>query len=417
MRGSPRAPALLALLLVTPAAVGQTIQAPYKASYTLADLGSVPGLPMPYGGLAFLPSNSNVIVIGGAANTDGGALYSIGVVRDATNHITGFTGSAALFSEGQYNDGGVVFGPGGVLFYTRYPVNEIGQIEPGSTVNDRVIGLKALGITSSVGALNFVPGGFPGAGQLKIVSYSTGDWYTASFSPDGTGTFNITAPVLNTNINVGPEGFVYVPIGSPVFPSGTSMLVSEYDNNVVATYQIDSSGNPLPATRAVFVSGLEGAEGAVIDPVTGDFLFSTFGAKQRVIAVRGFGIGVPGAWFYTLTPCRIADTRLPNGPQGGPALVAGASRNFGVGGICGVSPTAKSVAVNVTVVNAAAIGSLTLYPAGTSPPLASTLNYRASTARASNAVVLLGTSGSISVLCSMAKGTADFILDVTGYFE
>ena len=128
-------------------------------------------------------------------------------------------------------------------------------------------------------------------------------------------------------------------------------------------------------------------------------------------------VGVPGATFYTLTPCRIADTRLPNGPQGGPALIAGASRNFPVGGICGVSPTAKSVAVNVTVVNATAIGNLTLYPAGTSPPLASTLNYRASTARANNAVVPLGTSGAISVLCSMPSGTADFILDVTGYFE
>ena len=126
---------------------------------------------------------------------------------------------------------------------------------------------------------------------------------------------------------------------------------------------------------------------------------------------------VPGARFHTLTPCRIADTRLPNGPQGGPALIAGASRTFGVGGICGVSPTAKSVAVNVTVVNATAIGNLTLYPAGTSAPLASTLNYRTSAARANNAVVPLGTSGSISVLCSMPSGTADFILDVTGYFE
>ena len=126
---------------------------------------------------------------------------------------------------------------------------------------------------------------------------------------------------------------------------------------------------------------------------------------------------VPGATFYTLSPCRIADTRLPNGAQGGPALIAGESRVFGVGGICGVSPTAKAVAVNVTVVNATNVGNLTLYPAATSPPLASTLNFRASTARANNAVVALGASGSISALCSMPSGTADFVLDVTGYFE
>lgn len=300
MRSSHRVAVLSALLLVAGAAGAQTIQAPYNASYTLADLGSVPGLPTPYGGLAFLPSNPNVIVIGGAANTASGALYSIGVVRDAMNHITGFTGSAALYSEGQYNDGGVVFGPGGVLFYTRYPVNEIGQIEPGSTVNDRIIGLTALGVTSSVGALNFVPGGFPGAGQLKIVSYNAGTWYTASYSPDGAGTYNITAPVLNTTISGGPEGFIYVPIGSPIFPSGTSMLVSEYSAGAVSTYQIDAAGNPIVASRAVFISNLTGAEGAVIDPVTGDFLFSTFGGANRVIAVRGFGI--PSTATPTATP-------------------------------------------------------------------------------------------------------------------
>jgi hypothetical protein len=121
--------------------------------------------------------------------------------------------------------------------------------------------------------------------------------------------------------------------------------------------------------------------------------------------------------FHTLAPCRLADTRLPNGAQGGPALVAGNSRNFGVAGICGVPPTAKAVAVNVTVVNATNPGNVTLYPAGTSPPLTSTLNFRLMAARANNAVVALGASGSVGVFCSMPSGTADFVLDVTGYFE
>jgi FtsP/CotA-like multicopper oxidase with cupredoxin domain len=125
----------------------------------------------------------------------------------------------------------------------------------------------------------------------------------------------------------------------------------------------------------------------------------------------------PGARLHTLTPCRIADTRLAVGPQGGPALAAGTSRNFGVAGICGVPPTAKAVAVNVTVVNATATGNLTVYPAGSTVPLASTVNFRAVAARANNAVVSLGASGSVGVFCSMPSGTADFVLDVTGYFE
>ncbi len=272
----------------TPAS-GQTIQPPYDTVYTLTDLGSVPGLPTPYGGLDFLLGNPNVIVIGGSANNAAGALYSIGVVRNAQSQITGFSGTAAFFSDGQYNDGGVVFGPGGVLFYTRYPVNQVGQVEPGSAITDKIIDLTPLGVSSSVGALNFVPPGFPGAGQLKIVSYNTADWYTASYAPDGAGTYNITSATLNTTIQGGPEGFIYVPVGSPVFPA-SSMLVSEYGNGVVSIYQFDANGNPNPATRALFIGGLTGAEGAVIDPLTGDFLFSTFGGTNRVIVVRGFAL-------------------------------------------------------------------------------------------------------------------------------
>jgi len=285
-------PLAMAFVFAVAAPAGaQTVQPPYDSVYTLTDLGTVPGLPVDYGGLTFQAGNPNVIIIGGDANAATGALYSIGVVRDAQNHVTGFSGSAALFSEGQYNDGGVVFGPGGVLFYTRYPNNELGQIKPGSTTNDRVDDLTSRGVSSSVGALNFVPAGFPGAGQLKIVSYSTDEWYTASYSPDGLGTYDIGTAVLNTTIQGGPEGFIYVPPGSPIFP-GASMLVTEYGADVVSVYSVDGNGNPVPASRGIFIAGLTGAEGAVIDPITGDFLFSTFGSVNHVIAVQGFA--VPG---------------------------------------------------------------------------------------------------------------------------
>jgi hypothetical protein len=299
-------------------AQGQVIQPPYDSVYTLTDLGAVPGLPTPYGGLDFLNGNPNQIVIGGAANAAGGQLFTIGVVRDPQNHITGLSGTATFFSDGAFNDGGVVFGPGGVLFYTRFPNNEVGEVKPGSTTTDKIVGLTALGVGSSVGALNFVPGGFPGAGQLKIVSYDTDQWYTAAYSADGTGTYNITSATLNTTIQGGPEGFVYVPAGSPVFPAN-SMLVSEYGNGVVSTYQFDAGGNPTPASRAIFINGLTGAEGAVIDPLTGDFLFSTFGGANRVIVVKGFA--VPAA---TPTPTPVGAptaTRTPPPtpvPGGGP---------------------------------------------------------------------------------------------------
>jgi hypothetical protein len=138
---------------------GQTIQPPYDAAYTLTDLGPVPRLPGPYGGLAFLPGNPNEIVIGGSANTINGAFYSIGVVRNAQGQITGFSGTAAHFSEGRFNDAGVAFGPESILFYTRSPQDQVGQVKPGSVITDRIIDLTHLGVSGSVGGLTFVPEG------------------------------------------------------------------------------------------------------------------------------------------------------------------------------------------------------------------------------------------------------------------
>jgi hypothetical protein len=272
--------------LAPDSATGQTIQPPYDAVYTLADLGEVPRLPSPYGGLTFLPGNSNLIVIGGSANTSDGAFYSIGVVRNALGQITAFSGTAAFFSDGQFNDGGAVFGPGDVLFYTRFPTNEVGQVKPGSILTDKIINLTDLGVNESVGALNFVPEGLPGAGQLKIVSYPTGDWYATSYATDGTGTYDLISATLTTAIP-GFEAFVYVPVSSPILPDD-SMIVAEYGHDVVSIYQFDANGNPNPASRSVFIDAFPGVLGAVTDPLTGDVLFSVFRRSDRVIVVRGF---------------------------------------------------------------------------------------------------------------------------------
>jgi hypothetical protein len=237
--------------------------------------------------MTFKIDDPDVILIGGEANDAAGALYAVTVMRGAGNHITGFSGSATLSSTAAYGDGGVAYGPGNVLFLARWPNNELGQVKPGSAVTNKVIDLAALGVSGSPGGLNFVPQGFPGAGQMKLASYDDGTWYTASLSPDGTGTFNVTGVTQNTTIVGGPEGFTYVPPGSPVFPPN-SMLQAEYGNDLVSTYQLDASGNPIVATRQEFITGLTGAEGAVIDPTTGDFLFSTFGGGDRIIVVKGF---------------------------------------------------------------------------------------------------------------------------------
>jgi subtilisin-like proprotein convertase family protein len=128
-------------------------------------------------------------------------------------------------------------------------------------------------------------------------------------------------------------------------------------------------------------------------------------------------VTVAGTSFYTLAPCRIADTRDAAGPRGGPSLLTGTSRSFPLAGVCGIPPTAAAVAVNITVVSPASAGYLTVYPAAGSIPLASAINFRSGIVRANNAIVSLGASGQVSVLCAMIAGSTDFVLDVTGYFE
>jgi uncharacterized repeat protein (TIGR01451 family) len=121
--------------------------------------------------------------------------------------------------------------------------------------------------------------------------------------------------------------------------------------------------------------------------------------------------------FFTVTPCRLVDTRNAAGPLGGPALTAGGERTFVLAGTCGIPATAWAVSVNLTVTGPGAGGNLRLFPADTPFPLVSSLNYSAAQTRGNNAIVSLGPNGDMTVRCTQSGGTAHFILDVNGYFE
>jgi hypothetical protein len=121
--------------------------------------------------------------------------------------------------------------------------------------------------------------------------------------------------------------------------------------------------------------------------------------------------------FYTVTPCRVFDTREAAGPWGGPRLAAGSERMFTVGGRCGIPATARAVSVNVTVTEPTDFGFLVLFPGGGPPPLASAINFRPGQTRANNAIVTLGPGGDLVVRTGMASGGVQAILDVSGYFD
>lgn len=267
-----------------------TIQPPFAGVYVHTDLGSVPGVPTNYGGVVFKYNDPDKLLVGGAANGSNGAVYEIDVVRDAQGFITGFSGSATLLSTAANIDGGLCYGPNDVLFFTTYNNNTLGQIKPGSIVPDKIIPLSTFNVGSSTGTCNFVPANFAGAGELKIASYNAHTYHGFTITPDANGTFDLAPANGPVSISGGPEGILYVPPGSALIPDYTSVLISEYGFGSVSTYQVDGNGNPIPATRQVFLSGLTGAEGSCTDPITGDLVFSTYGGGSRIIRVSGFGI-------------------------------------------------------------------------------------------------------------------------------
>ncbi len=272
----------------------QTVAPGFAGDYTATSLGSVPGVPTRYGGLTILAGDTNKLLIGGSANTAAGRLYTIDLVRDADNHIVGFSGTATQFGEiGEFNDGGVTYGPNGVLFTAQWNVHRLGQTLPGSTDEDRVDSLADIvPASSSISAIFFVPPAFGGAGQAKVVTWSVGDFGDLQLIPDGSGTFDIGTFSQTATLPGGPEGFVYIDDVNPGF-NVDSMLVSDFSANRVSAYEVDGNGDPIVSTRRDFVIGLVGAEGAAIDPVTGDFLFSTFGGANQVIVVEGFAPPTP----------------------------------------------------------------------------------------------------------------------------
>jgi len=129
-------------------------------------------------------------------------------------------------------------------------------------------------------------------------------------------------------------------------------------------------------------------------------------------------VATDAADFYTLPPCRLADTRLPAGSRGGPALQGGAERTFILAGACGVPATAKAVLANVTVVSPTGSGSLLVYSPDTAAPLAATVTFSTGQVLANNAVVGLAGDGSGRFTVKpLLTGTVDFVIDVSGYFQ
>jgi hypothetical protein len=181
------------------------------------------------------------------------------------------------------------------------------------------------------------------------------------------------------------------------FPAGTSSLVL-----TIATLDDPDVEGPEDVTLSV----LPGAA-LQVGPYTGD---------RVVIQDNEPSPGLND--FYTLSPCRLVDTRRPAGPSGAPALAAGETRVFPASGVCGIPPEATAISVNVTSVSPSTDGYLTLFEPGAPLPVAATVNLRTGLTRGNNGIFhLLGHPGGLAVYSGIVSGTVDVVIDVNGYFR
>ncbi len=143
-------------------------------------------------------------------------------------------------------------------------------------------------------------------------------------------------------------------------------------------------------------------------------LFLTFAVALVGAGVQPSSAGVPtpptpGAKYFTVTPCRLLDTRSAT------PLMSGTVYGIQATGNCGIPAGAFAVALNVVAINPTGGGHLTLYP-GAVVPATATLNFLADHIRANNAIVTVDAAGSFNLLATLGGGTLDVVIDIAGYF-
>jgi lysophospholipase L1-like esterase len=156
----------------------------------------------------------------------------------------------------------------------------------------------------------------------------------------------------------------------------------------------------------------------------GDISIFSSDTTDVVLDVTGYFTTSAGAQFVPITPCRLVDTRQPEGPLAGPSLTGGEVRTFALAGNnCNLPDALGSggaLSLNITAVPQGGnpVNYVTVWGGVGSAddvPLHSTLNAPTGAVTANAAIVTIpaASSDSISVFTSNAT---DLVIDINGYF-
>ena len=249
-------------------------------------------------------------------------------------------------------------------------------------------------------------------------------------APNGAACIEASAPLtVTSSTSTAPTITSITPDSSPLAGGGTATIIGTNLSGV--------SGVNFGSTPATNVKSVSSTEVTATIPAasTPGLVDVTVQAGGKTSAGSGFMYVTSGIPYTPVTPYRIADTRcsaspqpsfcsqenLPSANQSLSSPPAGGSITVQVAGTGSGSNSvpsgAQSVVVTVTAIagTTAKNGFLTVYPAGTNPPTASSLNYAPGMAIPNLVTATLGSGGAIDILSSSAN--VNIVVDVEGYYE
>ena len=224
-----------------------------------------------------------------------------------------------------------------------------------------------------------LPGQTPGSAQFTITAAAGQDW---------TATLDSNTSTWDSNTST------WLQISGA--PSPYNVLIGSGTQTVTLTL---TASNPSSSSRS----------GTLM--MTGSFATLTLGITQLS----------PPLGFYSITPCRVADTRAGQGKTGSfgpPNLYANAIRSFAIpSGSCNIPATAAAYSLNLTVSPPGPVTSLSAWAHGQPQPNTTILNSPGGTVIANAAIVSAGTSGGATGIDVLATNNTDLIIDINGYFN
>jgi hypothetical protein len=173
--------------------------------------------------------------------------------------------------------------------------------------------------------------------------------------------------------------------------------------------------NSSPVVSSVnFPAGIDTPNAALV-PLDGSGMMCLFSSVDTdvLVDVNGALLATAPGRFMSLSPNRLADSRQGLGLPG--RIQAGSTQSVTLAG--GGSPVpagASAIVMNVTAVDPANDGFVSVYPCGSAPPVVSSLNPRQGETRPNLVVVPLGPGGTV---CFYSTSTTDLLVDVTGYVQ